>query len=500
MARSCTRLRALLLGTVLSLSSPFVAHFGGVAHADEVTITPEARARIAAGVNLLKDPDGPRYEEAYREFRAAYAASPSYKILGNLGLCAMKLERDEEAIQAYEKYIAWGKELDPSELAQVKTDLDTLKAGVAYLTVTSDPPGAKIVDVRLPVRGERVMNTLRPVAHRHAPRPPPGLAPDHGEALRVPGRDVGGRRHGQRESRRTPSRSRSRRRPRSPPFRRRRPPRRPPGGPEGGRAPGTDRRVHRSRGDGRVRRGRRRHRGARARQAQRLPVREHRRGPDDGDGDEEHGRSAERHQRRVRRRRGRRGRGDWRSLFHAPDDDGGRQSGVDDEKVCISAPRSAPTAGGSSSADGSEVAVPRWRVRDARDGRTGHRLEVSDRPSPRRGGDGSGLRGRERSDRPPGGDQGAPRGDRDARRRARALRARGAGGREDRLRSHRRSVRPRRAPRRRALHGHGVPGRGEPLSRVQAREADDAGRSRRFCSSSSRGSAPRTRPGSSIAT
>jgi hypothetical protein len=159
MARSCLRLRAILLGSVLTLSLAAPS----VARADDVTITPEARSRFSAGVNLLKDPDGPRYEEAYREFRAAYAASPSYKILGNLGLCAMKLERDDEAIQAYEKYVAWGKALDASELAQVKTDLDTLKAGVAYLTVTSDPPGAKIVDVRLPVRGERVTNNYGPI-------------------------------------------------------------------------------------------------------------------------------------------------------------------------------------------------------------------------------------------------------------------------------------------------------------------------------------------------
>ena len=135
-----------------------------VARADGVAITPEARSHFTAGVNLLRDPDGPRYEEAYREFKVAYASSPSYKILGNLGLCAMKLERDDEAIQAYEKYVAWGKALAPSEIAQVKTDLATLKAGIVYLTMTTDPPGAKIFDSRVPVRGEKVTNVYGPVA------------------------------------------------------------------------------------------------------------------------------------------------------------------------------------------------------------------------------------------------------------------------------------------------------------------------------------------------
>jgi hypothetical protein len=160
MSRSCPRLRALLLASAVSLSvaAPSIARAD-----DAVTITPDARARFAAGVNLLKDPEGPRYEEAYREFKAAYASSPSYKILGNLGLCAMKLERDDEAIQAYEKYLTQGKDLAPAEVAQVRTDLATLKTGVVYVTVTSDPPGAKIVDSRLPIRGDRITNVYGPI-------------------------------------------------------------------------------------------------------------------------------------------------------------------------------------------------------------------------------------------------------------------------------------------------------------------------------------------------
>jgi hypothetical protein len=156
-----TCLRALSLSTLLvaSVATSVVARAD-----DAVTITPDARARFAAGVNLLKDPEGPRYEEAYREFKAAYASSPSYKILGNLGLCAMKLERDDEAIQAYEKYLAQGKDLAPAEITQVKTDLATLKTGVVYVTVSSDPPGAKLVDSRLPVRGDRITNVYGPVA------------------------------------------------------------------------------------------------------------------------------------------------------------------------------------------------------------------------------------------------------------------------------------------------------------------------------------------------
>ena len=86
----------------------------------DVTISEEARKHFNAGVAYLQDPDGARYAEAYPEFLAAYQASPSWKILGNLGLAAMKLERDGEAVDAYSKYLAEGaNDLDPSEKEQI---------------------------------------------------------------------------------------------------------------------------------------------------------------------------------------------------------------------------------------------------------------------------------------------------------------------------------------------------------------------------------------------
>lgn len=132
-------LAALLTATLL----------GGVALAD-TPITDEAKRHFGAGVNLLKDPEGARYEDAYREFKAAYAASPSYKILGNLGLTAMKLERDGEAIEYYELYLkGGGKEIDAAEREQVERDVRNLKVGIAKVTlradVTTDVP---VVDSR----------------------------------------------------------------------------------------------------------------------------------------------------------------------------------------------------------------------------------------------------------------------------------------------------------------------------------------------------------------
>src|SRR5690349_9480392 len=123
----CMRLTPLFLFTGALLLAP-------VARAQDSEINEQARTHFSAGVNFLQDPDGARYEEAYREFTAAYAASPSWKILGNLGIAAMKLERDGEAIEAFQKYLAGGQAtLAPEEKEQFQRDLGTLQAGVVRL-------------------------------------------------------------------------------------------------------------------------------------------------------------------------------------------------------------------------------------------------------------------------------------------------------------------------------------------------------------------------------
>jgi hypothetical protein len=170
----------------LSVAALILA-FSAVDARAEVPITPEARAHFAAGVNLLRDPDGARYEEAYREFQAAYAASPSYKILGNLGLCAMKLERDGEAVEFYSKYLTEAaNDIQPEEKKQIETDLATIKAGVVRLTVESNVPDVTIADIRVTSRGERILN----VYAMKGTKAEIGVRAGHHElTLRAPGYD-----------------------------------------------------------------------------------------------------------------------------------------------------------------------------------------------------------------------------------------------------------------------------------------------------------------------
>lgn len=136
----------------------------GSAHAD-TPISENANRRFNEGVRILTSQDPDRYEKAYREFKAAYADSPSWRILGNLGIVAHQLERDGEAIEAYTNYLEQGgKELSRDERHQFSEDLKLLESGYCTVKLESLPEGAWIVDERLPESGRPVVNRYGPTA------------------------------------------------------------------------------------------------------------------------------------------------------------------------------------------------------------------------------------------------------------------------------------------------------------------------------------------------
>jgi hypothetical protein len=177
--RRVTSLGAILLSMAAGSATAQAAPKSAAPAAQTVQITAKARELFGTGVTLLQDPDGARYEEAYQQFKAAYAESPSWKILGNLGFTAMKLERDGEAIQAFQAYLEQGgKELTKAERTQFQSDLDTLSATAGTVTILGVPAGTRVTDVRSPNSGSDVTNhyevpeggslvlRLRPGAHR----------------------------------------------------------------------------------------------------------------------------------------------------------------------------------------------------------------------------------------------------------------------------------------------------------------------------------------------
>lgn len=125
-------------------------------------VTPAAKARFEAGVRYLRGQDPDRYAQAYREFKAAYAESPTWKILGNLGIAARKLERHGEAIDALEQYLERGKaELSPKEAGQVRRDLAVLASERATMTLDVGQGAFWVRDTRV-TDGAPVVNEYGP--------------------------------------------------------------------------------------------------------------------------------------------------------------------------------------------------------------------------------------------------------------------------------------------------------------------------------------------------
>jgi hypothetical protein len=130
------------------------------AFAENVKITETAREHFKAGIAYLEEPTGAKYEEAYREFKTAYAESPSYKILNNIAVCSLYLERDGEAIDAYERYLAVAPkdEIPSKKREQIDSDLKRLKAGLVKLELRVTPTHFVLVDLRKTAQGTEVVN------------------------------------------------------------------------------------------------------------------------------------------------------------------------------------------------------------------------------------------------------------------------------------------------------------------------------------------------------
>src|SRR6187402_2082632 len=82
-----------------------------------------AKMHFANGVELLQA-SPPNYQDAFRQFQLAYQKTHgSWKVMGNLGLCALKLERDGEALSYYQGYLKdGGDQIDPDERSHIERE------------------------------------------------------------------------------------------------------------------------------------------------------------------------------------------------------------------------------------------------------------------------------------------------------------------------------------------------------------------------------------------
>ncbi|MEO8184159.1 MAG: hypothetical protein ABI895_35515 [Deltaproteobacteria bacterium] len=126
-------------------------------------VSAKANRHFEEGVRYLTTHDADRFEKAYAQFRSAYADSPTWKILNNLGIVAEALERDGEAIDWYRAYIADGaKNISAAEREQYTSDLSRLELGSASVSIRVEPDGAWIIDERSPEEGKPILNRYGP--------------------------------------------------------------------------------------------------------------------------------------------------------------------------------------------------------------------------------------------------------------------------------------------------------------------------------------------------
>src|SRR5512145_2220583 len=146
-----TQLFTIIVACLLSSSSLGLA---------QPSTKSEAQKHFDAGLAYVDDPSGSKWEDALREFRSAYEISKNWKLLNNIGLCALNLERDAEAIEAYKEYLSHGggKDLTAKQRKQMEKDIAMLSASLVRVNLQLEPSEAVLLDERRNAKGDTLLN------------------------------------------------------------------------------------------------------------------------------------------------------------------------------------------------------------------------------------------------------------------------------------------------------------------------------------------------------
>jgi hypothetical protein len=133
--RRFVRVHKLLFAALLTLGHVRAAHA-------EPEPRAEARAHYERGLALA---ESHAYDAALAEFDRAYAKSPHYAVLYNMGLCQVGLGRSVEAVDAFSKYLAeGGAQVPASRRAEVEAQIAQIESRLAELSISSDRPGTRV--------------------------------------------------------------------------------------------------------------------------------------------------------------------------------------------------------------------------------------------------------------------------------------------------------------------------------------------------------------------
>lgn len=100
-----------------------------------------ARRKLLEGAKLIKEGN---YEAALARFKSAYDLVPSPKIRYDLGIAYMGLERNAEAFEAFQLFLADASESSTETITKARLYKDSLLLKICRLTVRSDAAGATI--------------------------------------------------------------------------------------------------------------------------------------------------------------------------------------------------------------------------------------------------------------------------------------------------------------------------------------------------------------------
>lgn len=135
-----------------------------------------ARQHYEAGADAMRKGE---YDAARREFEAAYAASPNYRVLYDIAEADLGLGLPEQALDAFERFLADGAaQVPPKQREQVTQQIAQLELGFAALEVATDPAGAAVTLDGAPLGTTPLARAVRTRAGVHvvgASRP--GAAP-----------------------------------------------------------------------------------------------------------------------------------------------------------------------------------------------------------------------------------------------------------------------------------------------------------------------------------
>ena len=100
----------------------------------------EGRTRFGRGIELYKEGN---FHAALAEFRAAYAAAPSWRIQYNLGQTLYQLQDYAGALAAFQVYVTEGADkIEPARRTEVDGEIAKLVQRVATVTLILAPPAA----------------------------------------------------------------------------------------------------------------------------------------------------------------------------------------------------------------------------------------------------------------------------------------------------------------------------------------------------------------------